>query len=100
MPVGAQLDIARNSPLMHGSGAAQNIYDITVEVRSLTKPNVLANADFGPAAEGARVTVPLKDDYSDGLLTTPYEYVDVPFTICQLGKSPFVLFVDVLGRIR
>ena len=80
--------------------SGKDISDITVEVRTLTKPNVLLNADFGPAGDGARVTVPLKDDYSDGLLTTPYEYVDVPFAICQLEKSPFVLFVDVLGRIR
>ena len=55
---------------------------------------------LGQLLRALELTVPLKDDYSDGLLTTPYEYVDVPFTICQLGKSPFVLFVDVLGRIR
>ena len=78
----------------------KNIADITVEVKTLTKPNLLLNADNGPGVEGARLTVPLKDGYSDGLLTTPYEYVDVPFTICLKERVPFSFYVDVLGTIK
>jgi hypothetical protein len=57
---------------------------------------LLQNADGGPGAVGARLTIPKKNEFSDGVLS-PGEFVDVPFSICLKDENPFSFFVDVLG---
>jgi hypothetical protein len=70
--------------------------DLVARVTTLTNGNLLENADGGPGAVGARLTIPKKDDFSDGVLS-PGEFVDVPFSICLKDENPFSFFVDVLG---
>lgn len=71
--------------------------DLQLQVHTLTNDNLLQNADSGPARIAATLTVPTAGGYSDGVLT-PGEAVDVPFVICLQDRSPFQLFVDVLGE--
>jgi hypothetical protein len=72
--------------------------DLFGEVTTLTHGNLLQNADGGPAGVGARLTVPLEDEFTDGVLS-PKEFVDVPFIICLQERRPFQFVVDVFGVV-
>jgi hypothetical protein len=72
-----------------------SLTDLVVAVTTLTKGNLLQNADGGPEDTGAQLTVPHEDDLSDGILS-PDEFVDVPFQICLQRRRPFLFEVDVL----
>jgi hypothetical protein len=76
-----------------GSGSLRNLI---FQVAVLTEGNLVQNADEGPSGVGGTLTVPAKNDYSDGLLTAG-EFVDVPFVTCLKEMQPFQFFVDVLG---
>ena len=75
-----------------------SLSDLVVEVAILTNENLLKNADGGPGGVGAVLTVPNKDDFTDGILS-PEEFVDVLFAICLTEITPFRFFVDVFGVI-
>lgn len=70
--------------------------NLIVAVLTLTNGNLLKNADGGPKATGALLTVPREADLSDGILS-PDEFVDVPFQVCLLERTPFHFAVEVLG---
>ncbi len=69
---------------------------LQVKVVTLSKGNLLQNADGGPGGIGAVMTVPVQNGYSDGVLSKS-EFVDIPFIICLKQKTKFSFFVDVLG---
>jgi hypothetical protein len=71
---------------------------LAVEVETLTNENLLQNANGGPSAVGARLSVPKVISFSDGFLS-PKESVDVPFVICLKENSPFSFFVNVVGVV-
>jgi hypothetical protein len=77
-------------------GSSPPLSNLRANVTALTKGNLLQNADGGPGGVGATLTVPKKDEFSDGVLS-PGEFVDVPFSICLTNTEPFDFFVDVLG---
>lgn len=70
---------------------------LRLQVTTLTNENLLQNADDGPGGVGAVLTVPGAGGYADGILSAG-ESVDVPFAVCLQDRSPFQLFVDVVGR--
>jgi len=67
---------------------------IVTQATTLTGDNLLQNADTGPGGVGSRVTVPKKDDFADGVLSSG-EFVDVPFVICLKQTQRFEFFVNV-----
>ena len=69
--------------------------NLIVAVTTITNGNLLQNADGGPGDTGALLSVPHKHDFSDGILS-PDEFVDVPFQICLLQRTPFRFEVEVL----
>ena len=75
-----------------------SLASLVTQVATLTGDNLLQNADGGPGGVGAKLTVPKKDDFSDGVLSSG-EFVDVPFVICLNQIQPFDFFVDVLGTV-
>jgi hypothetical protein len=64
----------------------------------LTANNLLQNADTGPGGVGARLTVPKKDGFADGVLSSG-EFVDFPFVTCLKQIQPFEFSVDILGVV-
>ncbi len=79
--------------------SSSTLFHLKVPCITLTKGNLMENADGGPGGEGATMTVPLMGDYSDGELS-PGESLDVPFSICLKEWRPFSFFVDVLGMVE
>jgi len=77
-----------------------HLSDLLIRVKSLTDGCILQNAIGGPAMVGALLQVPKNQGYSDGLLSYPYETVDVRFEICLKEKEPFSFSVEVLGIKR
>lgn len=77
----------------------KNLINLQILVSVLTNGHLLQNADGGPDGEGARLTVPETDGFSDGVLS-PDDFVDVPFVICLTAFEPFTFFVDVLGLVE
>jgi len=75
-----------------------SLASLVTQVATLTGDNLLQNANGGPGGVGAKLTVPKKDDFSDGVLSSG-EFVDVPFVICLNQIQPFDFFVDVLGTV-
>ena len=73
--------------------------DLLVQVTTLTRGNLLHNADGGPGGVGAQLTVPQEDGFADGVMS-PGEFVDVPFIICLTEREPFTFEVDVLGTVE
>jgi CSLREA domain-containing protein len=69
---------------------------LVAEVASLTKGNVVLNADGGLGGDGATVTIGSNGQYADGLLMTK-EHVALPVTLCLKTFNQFTFFVDVLG---
>jgi hypothetical protein len=74
-----------------------SLSDLVVHVTTLTRGNLLQNADGGPAGVGAQLTVPQQDGFTDGVLS-PEEFVDVPLIICLTERRPFRFEVDVFGE--
>ena len=72
---------------------------LAIEVNTLTRHNLLQNADGGVEGVGARLTVPAADGFTDGLLG-PDEFVDVPFILCLRHRRPFTFVVDALGVVE
>jgi hypothetical protein len=70
-----------------------------VVVTTLTNGNLLQNADGEPGGVGARLTVPQRDGFIDGVLSSE-EFVDVPFIICVTAREPFTFVVDVFGVVE
>jgi Tol biopolymer transport system component len=73
--------------------------DLQVQVQTLTNGNVMQNADGGPTAVAALLTVSQGDDYADGELG-PGERVDVPFVVCLRDLSPFQFLVEIRANRR
>lgn len=83
----------------------RSLHALVLRVQQLTNGNLLKNADAGPGGKGALMTVPKKDQYTEGILgpwnSPDVEFVDVPFEICLKDNiSPFRFLVDVLGVAR
>lgn len=78
--------------------SGSSLSSLVTQVAALTGNNLLENADGGPGGVGARLTVPTKDDFSDGVLS-PRQFVDVPIVICLKQIQRFNFFVDVLGIV-
>jgi hypothetical protein len=78
--------------------SAHALSDLFAEVITMTRGNLLQNADGGPAGEGARLTVPQQDAFHDGILS-PKEHMDMPFVICLAERKPFRFEVDVRGVV-
>jgi hypothetical protein len=76
----------------------RSLSSLLAQVVTLTGDNLLQNADAGPGGVGSRLTIPKKDDFSDGSLG-PREFVDVPLSICLKEIQPFDFLVDVLGVV-
>jgi hypothetical protein len=72
---------------------------LVVVVTTLSKGNLVHNADGGPAGVGAQLTVPPQDGFADGVLS-PEEFVDVPFRLCLQEQSPFRFFMNVFGEVQ
>jgi hypothetical protein len=68
-----------------GSPALTNLQ---LQVLTLTKGNLLQNADGGPGGIGATLTVPRVGDYADGVLNSG-EAVETPFVVCLQNRTPF-----------
>lgn len=66
------------------------LFNLRVQIASLTNGNLLQNADAGPDGDGGKLTVPV-----EGLRAG--QFVDVPFTICLKEQTPFSFLVNVLG---
>jgi len=71
---------------------------IVTQAGTLTGNNLLQNADTGAGGVGSRVTVPKKDGFADGLLSSG-EFVDVPFVICLKQTERFEFSVNVSAFI-
>jgi hypothetical protein len=69
---------------------------LVAEVASLTKGNVVLNADGGLGGDGATVTIGPNGQYADGVLIAK-EHVALPLTLCLKTFNQFTFFVDVLG---
>ncbi len=69
---------------------------VVAEVATLTKGNLVLNADGGLGGDGATVTFSPSGQYADGVLTAK-EHVGLPVTLCLKTFSPFTFFVNVLG---
>jgi hypothetical protein len=76
-----------------------SLTDLVVTVTTLTNGNLLQNADGGPGGDGARLTVPQRGGFTDGVLS-PDEFVDVPLFICLTRRRGFTFVVDVLGNVE
>ena len=66
------------------------------QVVTLTKGNLVLNADGGLGGDGATVTFGPNGQYTDGVLSAK-EHVTLPFTLCLKTFNHFTFFVDVLG---
>ncbi|GJQ57687.1 MAG: hypothetical protein D8M57_00415 [Candidatus Scalindua sp. AMX11] len=71
--------------------------DLAIQVEELAGGNILKVSEEELGSEGVLLTLPLKDNYSDGELC-PGEVVIVPLVICLKEWKPFELFIDVLGK--
>lgn len=69
---------------------------LAVVVTTLTRGNLLQNAEGGPTGTGAHLHVPRQAGFADEVLL-PGESVKVPLVICLKTLAPFRLFVDVRG---
>ncbi|MDK2744166.1 MAG: CSLREA domain-containing protein [Nitrospira sp. BO4] len=69
---------------------------VVAEVATLTKGNLVLNADGGLGGDGATVTFSPSGQYTDGVLTAK-EHVGLPVTLCLKTFDQFTFFVDVLG---
>ncbi|MDK2745150.1 MAG: CSLREA domain-containing protein [Nitrospira sp. BO4] len=69
---------------------------LVAEVATLTKGNLVLNADGGLGGDGATVTFSPSGQYTDGVLTAK-EHVGLPVTLCLKTFDQFTFFVDVLG---
>jgi hypothetical protein len=78
--------------------SGSSLSSLLTQVATLTGDNLLQNADTGPGRVGSRLTVPKKDDFADGVLSSG-EFVDVPFVICLKQRQPFEFFVNILGIV-
>jgi hypothetical protein len=78
--------------------SGSSLANLVTQVTSLTGSNLLQNADTGPGGVGSRLTVPQRDGFADGVLTSG-EFVDVPFVICLKQTQSFEFFVNVLGIV-
>ena len=78
--------------------SGSSLLGLVAQVSNLTAGNLLQNADGAPGGIGSRLTIPKKDGFSDGALSSG-EFVDVPFVICLRQRQPFEFFVDVLGTV-
>lgn len=76
--------------------STRSVSDLIVEVETLTNGNLLQNADEGPTGRRARLSIPMDDGFSDGVLG-PNEFVDVPLIICLNDRNRFRFFVNVFG---
>lgn len=76
-----------------------SISNLVIKVNTLTNGNLLHNAEGGNGGVGSILIVPMKNGYSDGVLS-PGEFVDVHFIICLKDEKPFQFFVDVLDDNR
>jgi hypothetical protein len=74
------------------------IVGLVFEVKHLTGSNVLINADGGPGAQGASLTVP-GSAFDDGVLD-PGESVSQRFEIGVSTTQPFSFFVNVLAELE
>ena len=74
---------------------AASIANPFFNVVTLTRGNLLLNADDGPNGVGATVTLPPPAD-----LLEPGEQVTVRFTIGLQNRQPFDFFVDGLGTVN
>jgi hypothetical protein len=70
--------------------------NLTLQLTTLPKGALLANADGGPTGVGALLTVPRAGAYARGLLA-PGDFIDVSFALCLPTKTSIPFFVDVLG---
>ena len=85
--------------MLTGKVGIPAITGLKAQVTAISDGNIVQNADFAQASrEGATITLPPTDDFADGVLTAG-ESVRLPFTICLQQIKPFLLTVDVLGRI-
>ena len=66
------------------------------QVATLTKGNLVLNADGGLGGDGATVTFGPSGNYADGVLSAK-EHVGLPLTLCLKTFDRFTFFVDVLG---
>jgi hypothetical protein len=71
---------------------------LVTQAATLTGDNLLQNADTGPGGVGSRLTVPKKDGFADGVLSSG-EFVDVPFVICLKQTARFEFSVNVLAIV-
>ena len=69
---------------------------LVTEVTTLTRGNLVLNADGGLGGDGATVTFASNGQYTDGVLNAK-EHVSLPVTLCLKTFTPFTFFVDVLG---
>lgn len=73
----------------------RDLSDLVFEALFLTGSNVLLNADGGPAAQGATLSVP-NDTFADGFLD-PGESFSQRFEIGVATTQPFSFFVNILA---
>jgi hypothetical protein len=71
---------------------------LQVQVVTLSDGNLLQNADDGPSAADATLTVAFAGQFGDRFLS-PGEFVNVPFAICLKEHKPFQFLVDLLGEV-
>ncbi len=69
---------------------------LVTEVTTLTRGNLVLNADGGLGGDGATVTFGPNGQYTDGVLSAK-EHVALPVTLCLKTFNQFTFFVDVLG---
>ncbi len=69
---------------------------LVAEVATLTKGNLVLNADGGLGGDGATITFSPNGQYADGVLSAK-EHVGLPVTLCLKTFDQFTFFVDVLG---
>jgi hypothetical protein len=75
-----------------------SLSSLVTRVATLTGDNLLQNGDTGPGGVGSRLTVPKKDGFADGVLSSE-EFVDMPFVICLGQIQPVEFFVNVSGIV-
>jgi len=71
---------------------------LQVRVIALSDGNLLQNADDGPSAADATLTVAFAGQFGDRFLS-PGEFVNVPFAICLKEHKPFQFLVNLLGEL-
>jgi photosystem II stability/assembly factor-like uncharacterized protein len=84
--------------LMLANISNRSLFNLVAQTAVLTDENLLQNANGGPGGVGSRLTIPKKNDFSDGTLS-PGESVDVSFVICLKQIKPFEFLVDILGLL-